>query len=126
MPITFEYDEENNILYETGEGEISLEEFREFRTKIVTIVPADGLRVLADYRYARIHFTYNNLGAMKIMTQKMMELSNGIVAAICVKDDAGFGLARMYAISNDSESYKAEVFRDIDEAKQWLGIPDEG
>lgn len=38
-----------------------------------------------------------------------------------------FGTARMYQSITDEESHRVRVFRDIGEARSWLGLPaDEG
>jgi hypothetical protein len=42
--------------------------------------------------------------------------------AIVVPSDLGFGMARMYELLRGGDAGEVRVFRDIDAAKEWLGV----
>jgi len=44
-------------------------------------------------------------------------------AAILVSSDVGFGMMRMLATFRDRPGLDLNVFRDLEEAKAWLGLP---
>jgi hypothetical protein len=47
----------------------------------------------------------------------------GVRRAFVAKDDACYGLARMYALYAESLGQLVHVFRDVTEAEAWLGLP---
>ncbi len=122
MPIVFEYDEENNILYEKGEGTISLDEFIEYREKLAGIKIRSGLRCLADYREAVVNYSYDEMWSALTNINKVADNFEDIRIAICASDDLGFGMARMYSSITENNNYKTNVFRSIEDACVWLGI----
>lgn len=46
-------------------------------------------------------------------------------AAILVSSDVGFGMMRMLATFRDRPGLDVDVFRDLEEARAWLGLPAE-
>ena len=50
----------------------------------------------------------------------------GSLRAFVTESDAGFGMARMYQTLRDTYPDEVRVFRSIDEARAWLGLPAEG
>ncbi len=45
--------------------------------------------------------------------------------AILVSSDVGFGMMRMLAAFRDRPGLDLDVFRDLEEAKAWLGLPED-
>jgi hypothetical protein len=49
----------------------------------------------------------------------------GSRTAVVVSSDLAFGMARMYQIRRSSAPDEVEVFRDVNEARRWLGLDEE-
>ena len=48
--------------------------------------------------------------------------SPGVRRALVAPSDAAFGMSRMWAIQSESSGQRIEVFRQLDQAKEWLQI----
>jgi hypothetical protein len=124
MPIKITYDPERNILYETGEGEISYKEFVEHRKMLLAYPakPSSRALVLCDYRTARIDFSPEEMWRIKKMSNRVAEAFGGARVAIVASDDFGYGMARMYSMASEAGDFMVEAFKTMAEACAWLGI----
>lgn len=124
MPIKITYDPDRNILYETGEGDISYKEFVEHRTMLLAypVKPASKALVLCDYRTARINFSSEEMWRLKRMSNKVAEAFGGARVAIVAADDFGYGMARMYSMASEAGDFVVEAFKTMADACAWLGI----
>jgi hypothetical protein len=122
MPVIFKYDEENNILYERGYGNISIDEYFIFRKKLSYLKIRSGLRCLADYRNAVVNFTYDEIWSTLSATQKVLDGFDDLCVGICTSNNLSYGIARMYSSITEIYNYKTKVFRSIEDACFWLGI----
>ena len=90
------------------------------------------VRALAvDRRFAR---NFNQLADLRDVTDlqvtaatiremvKLNPFGTSARRALVVTSDVVFGMARMYQILLEESSYKFEIFREVDQAFQWLGI----
>jgi len=66
------------------------------------------------------------------MTQKGIRIlaernpfSEGSRRAIVAGNDITYGMARMYQLLTDQHAHDLTVFKNMDEAKAWLGLPDD-
>jgi hypothetical protein len=57
----------------------------------------------------------------EIATARMF--GEGSLRAIVVGMDLGFGMARMFELLRDDAPEQIRVFRNIDDARAWLGLP---
>ena len=124
MPIKFRYDADRNILYETGEGELSYQDFTEYRANLLAqpIRPASKALVLADYRNARIALSSDEMWQIKKQSDEVAGFFGGAKVAIVAPDDLGFGMARMYSMVSEAGDFEGAVFKTMSEARAWLGI----
>ena len=58
----------------------------------------------------------------KQMLVRLNPFGAGARRAMVVTCDVAFGMARMYQIPRDGSPDKLEIFREMDDALQWLGI----
>jgi hypothetical protein len=56
---------------------------------------------------------------------KLANIAPATKIAVVASKDRSFGLARMYEILSDSVKWDFVVFRSMDAALAWLGLPDE-
>lgn len=122
MPIKFFFDSENNILYEKGVGEVTLKEFDDYRELLAKTELRSGLRCIADYRTAVVNLSYEDILATIEKTQKAAKGLQNVGIAVCAPDDLGYGIARIYGSINESQNYRVDVFRTIEEACSFIGI----
>lgn len=124
MPIKFRYDPDRNILYETGEGEVTYQDFVEHRQNLLAspVKPASKALVLCDYRTARISLSSEEVWRIKRKSDKVAEFFGGAKVAIVAADALGFGMARMYSMASEPGDFEVDVFKNMAEACAWLGV----
>jgi hypothetical protein len=124
MPIEFQYFAELGCLHTVGKGRVLLEEFLAYHRGINIANPPSQLLILSDYRELDAsvlsssdieQIRSNALGRTENKYQTVKE-------AIVVSETLAYGLSRMYDSVVYSEKYEVNVFRDINDAKAWLGL----
>ena len=124
MPIQFKYIAESHCLFTIGRGKVSLEEFLAYHRKINITDPPPNLLILSDYR----ELDPAGLTASDIEEIKTSALSRtenkytSVKEAFVVSDTLAYGLSRMFDGVIHSEKYQVNVFTDINDAKDWLGL----
>jgi len=124
MPISINYDPDQNALFTNATGEISLEDIMRYYSEIEQMDFKPQYSVLADYSEARAGLA---LGDISKMTSRRYGISFGlgvIKIAVVAKSDLLFGLARMYQGMIDHKLFEVSAFRDRREALRWLKIFD--
>lgn len=53
---------------------------------------------------------------------QMPPFSDGARRAVVVGSDSGYGLVRMFQLMTDRESENIQIFRSLQEARDWLGL----
>ena len=123
MPITFRIDKKSGIVFTTMEGTVSISEIIDGLQELMTHPDfSPGLNGLVDMRNSTVNSTPEEVKRIaELMTSHREEI--GISrSAVVVSKDAIFGMARMFQVFAEKSSIKTQLFRDIDEARQWLGI----
>jgi len=124
MPFRYKYLQEIGCLYTVGKGEVSLQEFLDYHRSIRIENPHPTLKILSDYR----ELDPSGLKASDIEKMKKSALKNvelkykEVREAAVVSDFLTWGLSRQYDGTFYSEAYELQVFNDIEEAKNWLGL----
>ena len=127
MSMTFEinFDLSDDYVYVMTSGYATSEGFDSLLTEIVNSPKwQTGNRLLIDHRKLNLNkLTSADMNAIKDIVKKNSEkLGNGSCAFV-MKDDLGFGLARMYELLGGGEIHlELAVFYNIDEAVDWLKI----
>ncbi len=124
MPISFEFDKENNILYEFGTGPLCVDDFIQHRQTISKLALKSGLKCLCNYSGAEIDMHFNDMQQISlsvIRSTEMVQIDN-IQIAIITDNDLGYGLARICEAMTSDEKHDVQVFRSIENAKTWLDI----
>lgn len=121
MPIHFEYNRENDILYGSFEGDITLQEIR---TALDNISHSDDFSpdVRALWDISKLDFTnVDSQFAEKIINMRKNTPSRTQTKiAIFAGSDLAFGMSRMYKTLSDGMPQHIMVFRSYAEAEKWL------
>jgi hypothetical protein len=86
------------------------------------------MRQLSDVRgVERLEVTPDGVRLMVALDRDQADRLGDWKLAIVTTADFVFGTARMYQSMTDEEQSSVQVFRDMAEARSWLGLPsDEG
>lgn len=122
MTITYRYDQQKNILFETGTGRIPFKQFIEYRKRLLDIPLKDKLRCLADYTETTIKFSYRDMEKSARGSHRAVKGLKEIRLAICTESDLGYGVANIFSGIADSDEFNIKIFRTLKSARKWLGI----
>lgn len=122
MPIKYHYDIERNVLYETGLGEVTYQDFVDYRKELMAVPLRPWFKALADYSHAQVGLSSEDMWRVKRISDEIVRRCGGGTLAIVVSDDLGYGMARMFTMTSDVPEMKAAVFKSRSEACAWLGI----
>jgi hypothetical protein len=126
MPITYAIDRDAKLITETWAGQIRRDDVAEYWRRFLSDPEVMEIRcTLADLRQAEFCITGAELDA----------LVRGIIipaldgrdwrTALVVGGPVQFGVSRQYQVFAERFSRNA-IFRSIEEARAWLGLPDSG
>jgi nitrogen regulatory protein PII-like uncharacterized protein len=127
MPFQFQYHAASNCLHVIGRGRVSLQEFLDYHRTVKISDPKPDLLILADYR----ELDPSDLSASDIeqiresALRKIEDKFTSVKEATVVADTLAYGLTRMFDGVFHSEKYELNIFTDISEARQWLGLASE-
>ena len=122
MPLNYKI--EGGILYETVKGEIRLQK----QIDLVQEALADPalpspLKVLRDAR-KQIGLIGDSLEELQHIIDLLNRLAPGTQMAIVASENVAFGMSRVFQ-ARVHQTHDVSVFRDIDEAREWLLQPSE-
>jgi hypothetical protein len=122
MSASYEVDSERRIIVVTVRGELGDEDLLEIHDRIRAEPKLDpSFRLLIDLRGASGRDV--TMGGVQNLIERPLLLSPQARRAIVVATDFGFGMSRMYESLRGDLTGAIRVFRDLDQARQWL---DEG
>ena len=126
MPIDYRVDSEQGILFVAVIGELDETELNDHATRMErdpTIIPE--LNALVDLREARVLGLQGKaIRNLAVRFREMNLVGDGSKLAIAATNDVVFGMARIYGAVRSNSKLEARVFREIDEARDWLGMTD--
>lgn len=124
MPIKYDILEEQNLILATGSGVVTAKDVISHLDSLATedkyIAP---MKKLVDYR--TIESIIISPDEAEIIAQRKKELSNKFSNEKCAfisPGDLTFGTARVHQALVESVDINTAVFRNIEEALEWLGV----
>jgi hypothetical protein len=121
MPLTYEIDDMRGVITVTATGELTDQQLIDLHNRFASdpaVRPA--FAILFDMRGATDAGVtpegVRNLAGLPFIVSRESK------RAVVVRTDLGFGMARMYGLRREARGPAFEVFRDIDEAKRWVGL----
>ncbi|HET7535685.1 MAG TPA: hypothetical protein VFJ90_04475 [Candidatus Didemnitutus sp.] len=119
MPTDYVIDVPRRVIFSTTTGNSSLQEIKEHHTRLMQDPSfAPSFNQLLDLRQLEGH---NATTADLMALAERNVFGAGSRRAIVVSQDVHYGLARMFEMMRQGEE-EIMVFRDIAEARQWLGL----
>jgi hypothetical protein len=122
MPIQSVIDTQRGIVLTTGHGPLTGRELIEHEQALrqePDFTPK--MNQLADFREARAEeIGWKDIRHLAFNTSFAPSARRAVVVAT----DAGYGLARMFQMAADRDDENMQVFRNIAEARRWLGLQD--
>jgi len=122
MPISIDYDSNENVIYTKAEGEIRLDDILVYFSSIAALDLQKGYRVLADYSDALLYLSSADTYKMASQRKKISVPDEKIRIAVFCKEDLVFGIGRVYEILLGEDKYEVMIFRSQEDAKKWLGL----
>ena len=118
MGIEFKIDAEAGVVFTKGLGNISFEEFKDYRNKLTSH---------PDYNKKFLHLAdYREVTMARTTTQALDIARSRLFAKVAmVAGEQSFGQARMIQGWAGGEEGGFMVFRDMASAREWLGLPSE-
>lgn len=123
MPIDCEIDSEAGIVYTTIVGQVSANEVIE---KLAAVITSTGYRPGFNGLIDLTKSSYTPKGNEVRQIAQLLVSHNARIghsrSALVVSRDLGYGLARMFQEMADESVIETRIFRDMTEARTWLGL----
>jgi hypothetical protein len=123
---TYSIDTKENVILVEFEGDISVDDYRRLLTEWVESPDFQiSPKVLIDQRRGRMTVSVEDARTQPMWVERLQDRLGEPRVAVVTSSDLDFGMNRMFEISSeDLLSHTGKVFRDIAEAREWLGIGD--
>jgi len=124
MPIRYDIDRTDRVVYLTAEGRGTHGDFEDLIDRLAEDEDFQpGMRLLCDY--SKFEF---NLPADEVeeISQQMRRLSPAFTdcrLALISAGDLEYGLMRMFTLLSSEAEFETRVFRKLENAREWLGLP---
>ena len=124
MPHLMIVADEHECLFVKWSGALSLEGRRDYAEALEALTPAEAAyRRFHDVRDAVLDVPTEDVAAAARYPGKASEAPVvRVPSAILVASELGYGMMRMFETLYAVPGLDIKVFRDLDEAKQWLGL----
>jgi len=121
MGISLKIDAEAGVIIATAIGEIDIEEFRAYRTRLVIDPLYDpDLAMLYDARNGILNIGPDEAYSLGNWTKAGRRFSK---IAIVTREDM-VGTTRMF-LGSAGDDYNGRIFHNMTPAREWLGLPPE-
>ncbi len=124
MPISYRIDKQRRLVLTTATGVLTEEELLDHKRALIVDPEFEpGMRELTDVRtIERLSVTAAGVRKMVALDQDHTDRLGDYRLAIVAPTDASFGTARMYQMLTEANVQSIGVFRNMEEAEQWLGV----
>ena len=122
MPISIDYDSNENVIYTKAEGKIRLDDIMAYFSSVAALNLQKGYRVLADYSEVKLQLSNDDIHEMVERRKTISETSAQTNIAVFCNQDLIFGIGRMYQALLGEDKYEVMIFRNKKDAEKWLGL----
>lgn len=127
MPISYSIDKNLGVVFTTATGRLTEEELLEDKRRLTSdpnfspeFVELSDIRAVSD-----LAITPEGIARMVMQDEDDADKLSAYKLAIVVSKEVAFGLARMYESMTQANVPNVRIFREINEARDWLGLPPE-
>ena len=122
MPISIDYDSNENVIYTKAEGAIKLDDIMEYFSSVTALSLQKGYRVLADYTDVFLDLSTDDLREMARQRKMLSAPNEKIRIAVFCNEDMVFGIGRVYEALVGEDKHEVMIFRSQEDAEKWLGL----
>ena len=125
MPISYRIDESLGLLIVKGIGSITDDDVAGHKDALVGDPNLRFVqRELSDFTEATFAISSKRIPAVARLHQEVFAGVSCIKRAVLVSSDLQYGLVRMYAQCLAPSGHEVAPFREVAEARKWLGLPE--
>ncbi len=127
MPIGYSIDKNLGVVLTTATGRLTDEDILEDKRQLTSDPDfSPGLVELSDIRaVTELAVTPEGIAKMVMQDAEDADKLGAHKLAIVVSKEVAFGLARMYESMTEQNMPNVQIFREMSEAREWLGLPAE-
>jgi len=127
MPIRYRIDRERGVVFVVGEGEVGFADLEAYCRGVVEDPDyRPGFHELVDFRKAN-HWSVpgEELRKLRDVNLEVSAKVGRSRLAYVITNDLAYGIGRMFMAISDESKIEHRVFRDMVEAREWLGLAPE-
>ena len=125
MAFEFEIDTTEGIMCKRGTGSVTVDDIHaQLAAEMEHPDFKPGLRRLVDYRFLEPRLSAEDVEAIAATMGRLQDRFGSARWAIVTNSDLVYGLTRMYMAFSDDSPIEVSVFREMDAARDWLGLPE--
>ncbi len=120
MPVSYRIDKSKKIVFADATNELTSEDIRTYRRSVLDDPDFDP-------HFDHL-FNFNGVTEVRMIGDEVRTLAEDTIfhkharKAHVVPNEVMFGISRMFSLYLSSEPDELQVFRDVDEARRWLGL----
>jgi hypothetical protein len=124
MPINYSIDTDKGVVYTTASDVLTEDELFEHKRKLVSDPEfKPGFVELSDVRFiTELRVSADDIQRFVMQDRSEAEQLQDFKLAIIVSGSTEFGLGIMYETMSSESSANVRIFRDMGQAREWLGI----
>ena len=127
MAISYHIDRDLALLTVEAVGEIAEQDIQQYKTALTDDPDLRSVtREICDIREAALSISPTRMAEVAGLHRDVFAGVGSTMCAVIVSSDLLYGLLRMYAQCVGPLGHEVLPFRDIAEARKWLGLPESG
>ncbi len=124
MPIHYTIDKKNRAVYLTAAGRAVHDDFADVIDRLAEDEDfKPGMGLLCDYSKLEFNIPADEVEALSVRMRKLSHVFSGCRVALISAGDLEYGLMRMFSLISSEAQFETRVFRQIENAREWLGLP---
>ncbi len=124
MPIRYTIEKTDRVVYLTAQGRAVHRDFEVVIDELAEDKAVEpGMRMLADYSKLEFNIPADEIDDLSQQMTKLGPVFAGCRLALISAGDLEYGLMRMFSLLSSEAEFETRVFRQITNAREWLGLP---
>ena len=119
MTVTFDLESVESVAVCTAHGPLNLDGIKQAAAAMWRLVEGPQIRLLWDLRDAHFDLDTAQLRGLAEFVKRLVPTTE-FRSAFVVREDLEFGLVRMFEVFRETEGTLTGVFRDKEQAVEWL------